>query len=103
MRLAAGRQWSCLTGSCQIALVCLRARSRGPSSSGVAHAEKLLRFVTATQTLEAPNQALVGGIQGSYPLDGGYCQYSFPNWATKFYADAMMEWLSWRQPAGNIQ
>jgi hypothetical protein len=85
--------WSCLTGSCQIALVYLRAHRRYPNPAFVRNAEKLLSFVTETQAKGGSKPALVGGIQGSYPFDGEYGQYAFPNWATKFYADAVMEWL----------
>jgi hypothetical protein len=95
--------WSCLTGSCQIALVFLRANARSPSPSFVASAEKLLRFVTATQMREGANPGLVGGIQGSYPFDGEYGQYSLLNWAAKFYADAMIAWISRQKPAGTGQ
>jgi hypothetical protein len=93
--------WCCLTGSCQIALVYLRANARLPSRSFVGSAEKLLRFVTWTQVQRGTKSALVGGIQGSYPLDGDYGQYAFLNWAAKFYCDAVMEWLSLHGNAGS--
>jgi hypothetical protein len=32
----------------------------------------------------------VGGIKGSHPVNGGYHPWQYPNWATKFYADALM-------------
>ena len=71
----------------------LRAHRRYPNPAFVRNAEKLLSFVTETQAKGGSKPALVGGIQGSYPFDGEYGQYAFPNWATKFYADAVMEWL----------
>ena len=86
--------WSCLTGSCQIALTYLRAHRECPRPEYAASADRLLGFVTATQASSGNTAALIGGIQGSYPFDGEYCQYGFPNWATKFYADAVMESLS---------
>ncbi len=86
--------WSCLTGSSQIALTYLRAHKACPRPEYAASAERLLGFVTATQAPAGNTPALVGGIQGSYPFDGEYCQYGFPNWAAKFYADAVMELLS---------
>ena len=31
-----------------------------------------------------------GGIKGSHPIDGKYHPWQVPNWATKFFADALM-------------
>jgi hypothetical protein len=86
--------WVCPTGSCQIALVFLRAHRRFPRPAFAESAGRLLSFVTAIQTQRGSKPALVGGIQGAYPFDGEYCQYAFPNWAAKFYADAVMEWFA---------
>ena len=35
-------------------------------------------------------EAEIGGIKGSHPINGGYHPWQYPNWATKFYADALM-------------
>ena len=37
---------------------------------------------------------LKGGIRGSYPFQGGYGQWCVLNWATKFFADSMMDYLT---------
>jgi hypothetical protein len=31
-----------------------------------------------------------GGIKGSHPIWGGYDPFRYPNWAAKFFIDAMM-------------
>ena len=31
-----------------------------------------------------------GGIAGAYPIWGGYERLGYPNWAAKFFADALM-------------
>jgi hypothetical protein len=31
-----------------------------------------------------------GGIAGSWPIWGAYSRFEFPNWAAKFFADALM-------------
>jgi hypothetical protein len=31
-----------------------------------------------------------GALPGSYPIWGKYEPFAFPNWATKFFADALM-------------
>jgi hypothetical protein len=92
--------WSCLTGSSQIASVYLRANRKSPSKDYLHSAGALLSFVSATQSHEGKKPGLVGGIQGSYPFDGDYGQYAFLNWATKFYADAVMEWLALNRTGG---
>ena len=86
--------WCCMTGSCQIARVFLRARRHLSSPVALDAAARLLRFVTGAQAQGGANPAFVGGIQGSYPFDGGYNPFVYPNWATKFYADAVMEWCA---------
>ncbi len=83
--------YCCLTGSCQIAIVYLRAYRADGRPSFLAAAERLLGFVTATQRVRGRSLPYLGGIQGSYPFGGGYLQFCFLNWAAKFFADALME------------
>ena len=33
---------------------------------------------------------MIGAIKGAHPINGGYHPWQLPNWATKFYADALM-------------
>jgi hypothetical protein len=87
-------EWSCLTGSAQIAIVCLRLNQLRADTEMHEMADRLLRMVSATQLKEGYHPGMLGGIHGSYPFDGGYCQFSLPNWASKFYADAMVLYLS---------
>ena len=42
-------------------------------------------------TVLIPCGDIRGGIKGSQPVWGRYAPMSFPNWATKFFVDAM--WL----------
>lgn len=83
----------CLTGSAQIAFVCLRLHSRRADATLARLAARLLGMVSATQLNEGFDPGLLGGIHGSYPFRGEYGQYCVLNWATKFYADAMMSSL----------
>jgi len=87
-------EWSCLTGSCQLASVFLRAHPRCPGSGFRLAAARLLGFVCAMQRLQGRNQGLTGGIYGSYPFGGAYGAYCSLSWATKFYADAVMDYLA---------
>jgi len=86
--------WCCLTGSCQLASVSLRAHRIYPNRGFGEMGKKLLGFVASTQDLGGANQGLIGGIHGSYPFHGDYGQYCTLNWAAKFYADAIMDFFS---------
>ena len=44
------------------------------------------------QDVAAPNPALRGAVKGSQPIWGRYAPLSYPNWATKFFIDAMLLW-----------
>lgn len=92
--------WCCLTGSSQIAGVCFRAHRAYPDKGFDVLGKKLLAFVASTQILEGSNPGLVGGIHGSHPFSGGYLPYCNLNWATKFYADAIMDYLTGEQEGG---
>jgi len=52
---------------------------------------RALDFVLATQDVNASEPGVRGGIKGSDPVWGRYAPLSLPNWATKFFVDAM--WL----------
>jgi hypothetical protein len=51
---------------------------------------KNIEQVKSTQSLTSRNGGIRGAIAGSYPVWGGYIHYGYPNWATKFFADALM-------------
>ena len=42
------------------------------------------------QNLYSNNLGIRGGISGSHPIWGEYMKYSYPNYAVKFFADAIM-------------
>ncbi len=86
--------WCCLTGSSQLATVYLRAHRIRPSSRLRNTAQRLLSFVTSTQIRQGIHPSLIGGVYGSYPFGGAYGRWCVLNWATKFYADAVMDWFS---------
>ncbi len=80
----------CLTGSCQLAAVAYRIAGVNGSSTLTSLADRALAFVKATQRLDAPDPAMNGAIAGSFPLLGAYMTGGFPNWATKYFIDALM-------------
>ena len=81
----------CLTGNCQFAIVWARLASVGERPGYRSAVIRALDFVMATQDLESVDPAVRGAIKGSHPVWGRYASMSFPNWATKFFVDAL--WL----------
>ena len=41
-------------------------------------------------TLDDPDAIVRGAVAGSAPIWGRYSMFEFPNWAAKFFADAVM-------------
>lgn len=83
-------KWSCLTGDCQLGINWGRLYQITDEVKYRDATTRVLGFVKRTQKLGGPDQDTVGGIKGSHPIDGGYHPWQYPNWATKFYADALM-------------
>ena len=81
----------CLTGNCQFAIVWSRLAASPHRPHYRDAAARALDYVMATQDLETSDLAIRGAIKGSQPVWGAYAPLSFPNWATKFFVDAL--WL----------
>jgi hypothetical protein len=84
----------CLTGSSQIAGAFLRMYLHTGNPEYFLAGRKLLGFVCFTQELMPGIPGIDGGIRGSYPFSGQYGQWCVLNWATKFYADALIDYLA---------
>lgn len=82
--------WSCLTGDCQLGINWGRLHKISGESKYQEATTKILDFVKRTQKLDSENKDILGGIKGSHPINGGYHPWQYPNWATKFYADALL-------------
>lgn len=82
--------YSCLTGSCQVALVWLRLFQTQGDPRFLNAALKLLDQVKSSQPLKHPNPSVRGAIPGSFPCWGDYNPLAFPNWAAKFFVDAIV-------------
>jgi len=82
-------KWSCLTGDAQIAINWSRLYQLTGDEKYKQGISKILLFLKSTQKLSGLT-AECGGIKGSHPVSGGYHPWQYPNWAAKFYADALM-------------
>lgn len=81
---------SCLTGSAQIAIVCYRLTAHTGDSSYRTSADRLVNYLKALQVEQSGDTGVVGAIAGSFPIFGGYMRAGYPNWATKYYLDALL-------------
>ena len=82
-------RYVCLTGNAQIASVWLRLARSTRDLRYANAAFKGLDEVKRAQHLHHPDPGVRGGIPGSAPIGGEYIQYALPNWAAKFFIDAL--------------
>lgn len=82
--------YTCLTGNAQIAGVWLRHYEITGDVRFLNAALKLTDDVKRSQSSASMHSGINGGVQGSYPINGRYTPFIFPNWAAKFLADTLM-------------
>ena len=82
--------WACLTGMAQTVIVWRRLDAWTGSREFEGVADRALGFLLAVQDVSSRNGGLRGGVRGSHPVNGQYCRYLVPNWATKFFLDALL-------------
>jgi uncharacterized protein YyaL (SSP411 family) len=81
---------SCLTGNCQMSRLWLRFYETSGDQACYDAAEKSITFVARTQDLKTSNLNTRGAIAGSHPIYGRYERFKYPNWAAKFFIDALL-------------
>jgi folate-dependent phosphoribosylglycinamide formyltransferase PurN len=81
---------ACLTGNAQMALIWFELHRLEQELPLVSAAFKALDLVKQVQPMRSANPAIRGGIPGSDPVDGAYVQNAIPNWAAKFFIDALL-------------
>ena len=85
---------SCLTGNCQMALLWLRYYQQTGDVAFRRAAQRAIAFVASTQDVLTTDPCVRGAIAGSYPLYGSYERLKYPNWAAKFFIDALLAWIA---------
>lgn len=81
--------WACLTGTVQIAY-CWLALHRETGDARYLNAGRVAnRYVRRTMSLGGADDVR-GAIKGSFPVDGGYRTWEFPNWSAKFLIDSLL-------------
>jgi uncharacterized protein YyaL (SSP411 family) len=80
----------CLTGYAQLAIVLLKLFRIDGDQRYRNAAFNFLDDVAATQNVTARAKPYYGAIKGSHPIYGRYAPLQYPNWATKFFIDALL-------------
>jgi len=83
--------YACLTGNMQMALIWLELHRLRFDPTLLSAACKAIDLVKRAQTMSSADPGIRGGIPGSDPVWGGYIYLGVPNWAAKYYIDALIE------------
>ncbi len=79
------------TGGAQIAIIWLKIYGHTLEKYFLEAAGRMIDLLVYIQDRkDADNENTLGALPGSFPLWGKYEPFAFPNWATKFFADALM-------------
>lgn len=82
--------YACVTGVAQMALCWIRLHQLEGNEVFIVAARRAIDYVKRTQRLDSGDPIVRGAIPGSSPIWGAYSRFEFPNWAAKFFADALL-------------
>jgi uncharacterized protein YyaL (SSP411 family) len=85
-----GVRSTCLTGSAQIAIVLYRLSEELGDRRWAEAAHRIVDWLKASQVVDSADPSLNGALAGSLPIFGEYMTGGYPNWATKYFLDALM-------------
>ena len=82
--------YCCLTGLAQMSIIWQRlVHTQGINELGQ-HAERGISYVKSNHRMTGKKNYQDGAVAGSAPIWGRYSMFEYPNWAAKFFADALM-------------
>lgn len=84
------KSYSCLTGNVQLSIIMNKMYLATGDRKYHQHAVTVNEYVKSRQSTQTKNINMAGAIAGSYPIWGDYIHYCYPNWATKFFIDALL-------------
>ncbi len=85
----AAATYCCVTGNAQFAISWYKLRDHTGNEEFARAAKTALDYVMSVQDINTSDDDIRGAIRGSYPIWGRYAPFSYPNWPTKFFIDAM--------------
>jgi hypothetical protein len=83
--------FACLTGNVQLASIWFRLFEANRQQPFRQAALRAIELVKQTQALSNPDDGIRGGIAGSNPIWGDYVAMALPNWAAKYFIDAILK------------
>jgi uncharacterized protein YyaL (SSP411 family) len=89
------RSFCCMTGNCQFAIIWARLYGLTEAGHYRDATIRALDYVMNFQDISCRAKDINGAIKGSQPVWGPYSPFTFPNWATKFFIDAMLQRARW--------
>ena len=91
---------ACLTGNAQMALVWMDIGEWTGEARWLGYARAALELVKLGQSLDSSNPRIRGAIPGCMPMWGWYNDGTYPNWAAKFFIDALLRISNLTGPHG---
>ncbi len=82
--------YACLTGIAQMSIIWKRIFQIEGEKSLLSAIQQSLSYLKKNHVINGRENAVDGGIAGSQPIWGSYSRFEYPNWSTKFFADALM-------------
>lgn len=82
--------YCCLTGLAQMTLIWQRLQQVLGEQALNTPIRRALQYLKRRQRITGTDTPEDGSLAGSFPIWGRYSMFEFPNWATKFFADALM-------------
>lgn len=82
--------YCCLTGVAQMSINWSRLAQVSGRPEFREAARRALDYLRRHHRIDDRDPAVRGGIAGSFPIWGRYSMFEYPNWAAKFFADALM-------------
>jgi folate-dependent phosphoribosylglycinamide formyltransferase PurN len=90
-RWRSAENFTCLTGNSQMALIWMRLFELTNDLWFLNPAFKTIDDVKRAQFMKNSNPGIRGGVAGSFPIWGPYIFGGIPNWAAKFFIDALIK------------
>ena len=86
-----GSEYFICTGGAQMAIVWLKLFRKYNEEEYLTAAQRMINLLIFIQSRSFGEKAdTLGAVQGSFPIWGRYEPFAFPNWATKFFCDALL-------------
>jgi hypothetical protein len=96
-------RFSCVPGNAQFATLWCRHGRRTGNLSLINTGLKMVEWLKKRQSLDNVEAGIRGGLPGAWPIDGGYSVYSYVNWATKYFVDALLEARAAQRVLANVE